>query len=63
MTADDYWESRSSFWATYYSAERFPSMTALWEAGAFDEGNLDDPLGFGLQRLLDGIELLVRHRA
>ena len=59
VTTDDYWSSRSSFWATYYSAERFPAMTELWEAGAFDEGNLDDPLRFGLQRLLDGVELLV----
>jgi len=62
VTYDDYWESRSSFWATYYTPERFPSMTALWNEGAFDQGSGDDPLGFGLQRLLDGIELLVsRH--
>jgi AcrR family transcriptional regulator len=63
VSTDDYWESRSSFWATYYTPERFPSMTAIWEAGGFDEGNLDDPLGFGLQRLLDGIELLVSRHA
>jgi AcrR family transcriptional regulator len=59
VSADDYWDSRSSFWGTYYSAERFPTMTTLWEAGAFDEGTADDPLGFGLQRLLDGVELFV----
>ena len=59
VSTDDYWDSRSSFWSTFYTPERFPSMTALWEAGAFDDGSLEDPLGFGLQRLLDGIELLV----
>ena len=34
--ADEYWESRAGFWGTYYSAERFPTMTRIWEAGGFD---------------------------
>lgn len=62
VSTDDYWASRSSFWATYYSPERFPTMTTLWEAGAFDSGGDDDPLAFGLQRLLDGVELFVGRR-
>ena len=37
VTADDYWESRAGFWTTYYSQERFPAMTRIWEAGAFDD--------------------------
>jgi AcrR family transcriptional regulator len=61
VTADAYWESRMSFWSTYYTPERFPTMTRLWEAKAFDQPP-DDPLEFGLERLLDGIELLVATR-
>ena len=64
VTADDYWESRSSFWGTYYTAERFPTMTCdLGEPGLRPAAAGDD-LDFGLQRLLDGVELLVsRSRA
>ena len=58
VTPDEYWESRSSFWATYYSAERFPTMTWIWENQGFEQP-LGEDLHFGLQRLLDGVELLV----
>ena len=60
VTADEYWESRSSFWGTYYSEERFPTMTALWNAKAFDQPIGDD--GFGLEILLDGVEALIERR-
>ena len=62
VTADDYWESRSSFWGTFYNPERFPTMTWIWETGGFDRTD-EDELGFGLARLLDGIELLVERNA
>lgn len=62
VSTDDYWASRSSFWETYYSADRFPTMTRLWEAGAFDQPE-DDPFGFQLRVLLDGVELLVSRSA
>ena len=58
ISQDAYWESRSSFWETYYSAERFPTMTYIWERGGFDNG-VDDDFEFGLGILLDGVELLV----
>jgi len=58
VSADDYWESRVSFWGTYYSAERFPTMTWIWENGGFDQV-VGNELTFGLDRLLDGVELLV----
>ena len=61
MSADDYWDSRSSFWGTHYSAERFPTMTYLWEKNAFDQG-VDEGFEFGLARLLDGVELLISRR-
>lgn len=37
------------------TAEEFPSLYPLIEAGAFDPGP-DDPFAFGLDRVLDGIE-------
>jgi len=60
ITADEYWDSRGSFWGTYYSEERFPTMTALWVAKAFDQPPGDD--GFGLEILLDGVETLIERR-
>lgn len=62
VTADEYWESRSSFWDTYYSQERFPNMTRIWESGAFDR-SYGDEVEFGLARLLDGVELLIDRMA
>ena len=58
ITTDAYWESRAGFWSTYYSPERFPTMTRLWEAGAFDTEPDGGSWRFGLQLLLDGVERL-----
>jgi AcrR family transcriptional regulator len=62
VSAEAYWESRSSFWITYFDPTRFPSMAAVWEAGGFD-----DPAGWDfdrmITRLLDGIEQLTVGRA
>ncbi|WP_199539060.1 TetR/AcrR family transcriptional regulator [Desertihabitans brevis] len=64
VSSDGYWESRASFWGTYYSAERFPTMTRIWEAGGFDlEPDPGADMRFGLAMLLDGVELAVRRRA
>ncbi len=59
VTQDDYWGSRAGFWATYYSAERFPAMTRIWEAGGFDDGVQEDSWEFGLGLILDGVERLM----
>jgi AcrR family transcriptional regulator len=58
----DYWESRSSFWGTYYRRDRFPTMTWIWENRGFDQPVGEEP-EFGLGLLLDGVELLVRRLA
>ena len=58
LTADEYWESRGSFWGTYYTPERFPTMTHIWETGAFDQPPEEDA-EFGLALLLNGVELLI----
>jgi AcrR family transcriptional regulator len=57
VSAEAYWESRSSFWISYFDPDRFPTMAAVWESGGFD-----DPAGWDfdrmITRLLDGIERL-----
>ena len=56
-TNEAYWESRSSFWTTYFDPERFPTMVWIWENGGFDGPEPADDFAF--ERLLDGIESLV----
>jgi AcrR family transcriptional regulator len=59
-TAGQSWgSSRSPFWERVKLA-RFPALAAVVAAGGFD--GHDDPFEFGLQRVLDGIEVLVRVR-
>jgi hypothetical protein len=50
---------------TVIEAERFPTLFALIASGLFEEpdGDPDDDLEFGLQLILDGIEILIRHRS
>ncbi|GAA1877333.1 TetR/AcrR family transcriptional regulator [Pseudonocardia ailaonensis] len=59
VSQDAYWESRAGFWRTYYSFERFPTMTRIWESGGFDEEYSDAAWEFGLGLLLDGVERLI----
>lgn len=56
---DDYWSSRAGFWGTYYTPERFPTMTRLWESSGFDEAEADSSWEFGLALILDGVERLL----
>lgn len=56
---DDYWSSRAGFWTTYYTPERFPTMTTIWEAGGFDDEQADSSWEFGLGLVLDGVERLM----
>jgi AcrR family transcriptional regulator len=57
VSAEAYWESRASFWGTYFDWNRYPKMAAIWESGGFD-----DPAGWDFERMLDrllsGIEQL-----
>lgn len=49
---------------TVIEADRFPTLFALIASGVFEQpiGNPDEDLEFGLQRILDGIELHIRQR-
>lgn len=45
----------------FVDAETFPAVRELIEAGTFQE--TDDDFSFGLERVLDGIEVLIRKNA
>lgn len=50
--------------ARLVDADRFPSIHALLAAGVFAaEGGLQDDFQFGLDRILDGLDALIRARA
>jgi AcrR family transcriptional regulator len=48
VSAEAYWDSRASFWETYFDWNRYPNTAAIWEAGGFD-----DPAGWDFERMLD----------
>lgn len=54
-SAEAYWNSRASFWETYFDVQRYPTMAAVWEAGGFDD---DQAYAFDrmLAQLLDGLQ-------
>ena len=50
--------------ARLISPERFPALVAAFASGALDDADpMDDELGFGLERVLDGIETLIAQAA
>jgi AcrR family transcriptional regulator len=57
VSDDEWWGARDTLYARF---DRYPVLTGLWEAGGFDQSV--SPFGFGLERLLDGIEILIRER-
>lgn len=58
-SAEAYWNSRASFWETYFSYARYPTMAAIWEAGGFDDERAH-AFDRQLARLLDGLEASFR---
>ncbi|CAM3389038.1 TetR/AcrR family transcriptional regulator [Occultella aeris] len=54
---DDYWESMSSFWEDWFDVERYPVMTGIYLAGAFD--NDAGAFETTLERLLDVVEMSI----
>ena len=60
VSEGQWWSERTEFWDDIFDVERFPTMTAIWESGGFEEP--EDDFEFGLTRVLDGIEVLVAER-
>ncbi|GAA3074949.1 TetR/AcrR family transcriptional regulator [Streptosporangium carneum] len=57
VSEEEWWGSRDTLFERLYD---YPTLTRLWEGGGFDQP--EDPFEFGLARLLDGVELLIRQR-
>ncbi|GAA2275792.1 TetR/AcrR family transcriptional regulator [Nonomuraea roseoviolacea subsp. roseoviolacea] len=58
VSDEEWWGARQALFERF---ERYPTLTRLWEEGGYDHP--EDSFAFGLARLLDGIELLVRRRS
>jgi AcrR family transcriptional regulator len=54
ISDEEWWAAREPFWERYFDVERYPTITAMYEAGAFEARA--EAFEFGLQRVLDGIE-------
>jgi len=62
VSTEAYYMSRNSFWVTHFDMERYPVMSAIWDAGGFDNPEADD-FDQQLHRLLDAVESLVPPRS
>jgi hypothetical protein len=60
VSEGQWWSDRNQFWEEIFDVDNFPTMTAVWESGGFEEP--EDDFEFGLTRVLDGIEVLVAER-
>ncbi|WP_448223141.1 TetR/AcrR family transcriptional regulator [Gordonia iterans] len=54
---DDYWRMTAEFWEKYFDSSRYPTMTRLWSAGAFDTA--PGPYDVPLAGLMDTVALSV----
>jgi AcrR family transcriptional regulator len=54
ISDEEWWAARETFWERHFPPERYPTLSAMWEADAFEARA--DAFEFGLQRVLDGIE-------
>ncbi|MEO3807125.1 TetR/AcrR family transcriptional regulator [Nonomuraea sp. B1E8] len=57
VSEEEWWGSRDSL---YERLDRYPTLSHLWTAGGWDHP--EDSFDFGLRRLLDGVEVLIRKR-
>ncbi|MGY1865716.1 TetR/AcrR family transcriptional regulator C-terminal domain-containing protein [Nocardia gipuzkoensis] len=57
ISDEDWWTDRGTLFERLHE---YPTLTRLWEEGGFDLP--ENPFEFGLERLLDGIELLIHQR-
>ncbi|WP_308210499.1 TetR/AcrR family transcriptional regulator [Actinomadura luzonensis] len=57
VSEEEWWGGRDSLYARL---DRYPALSHLWTAGGWDHP--EDSFEFGLRRLLDGVEALIRER-
>ncbi|TGO06741.1 TetR/AcrR family transcriptional regulator [Serinibacter arcticus] len=51
---EDYWSQQSHFWETHFDPERYPTMTRMWLAGAFEADRSSTETA--LAPILDAVE-------
>ncbi|MBM2617520.1 TetR/AcrR family transcriptional regulator [Actinoplanes sp. LDG1-06] len=59
LSTDEWWMQRGEMWESWFDVESHPTMTSIWNAGAFDRGadeQAQDAYEYGLDLLLRGIE-------
>lgn len=56
VSTSEFHSAREEFWQRYFDLDRYPVHTRLWTFGGLSDKR--DPFEFGLNRLLDSIELL-----
>ena len=61
VSDEEWWAGCQMFWEDYFTSDRYPTITNAHEAGAFEHP--EDDFGFGLRRVLDGIEALISRSA
>ena len=61
VTDEQWWSTHGPLMAEYIDPDRYPALASISSAWAFDE--TEDAFGFGLRRVLDGIEVFVRSRS
>ncbi|MEU4422663.1 TetR/AcrR family transcriptional regulator C-terminal domain-containing protein [Actinoplanes sp. NPDC024001] len=55
QSTESWWLAHGEFWDKWFDVEAHPAMTALWNAGGFED-EAQDAFEYGLGLLLDGIE-------
>lgn len=60
ISDEEWWEARDEFWQRHFDPERYPTITAIYTAGGYENG--PDEFEFGLQRMLDGLAVLIDRR-
>ncbi|WP_437774831.1 TetR/AcrR family transcriptional regulator [Sorangium sp. So ce1097] len=64
VTDEQWWTERAYFFEKLFDPARYPTMARMMISGAFDEDPFTEEVFlFGLQRVLDGIEAIVRSRS
>ena len=60
QSTEAWWHERGDFWEKWFDVEAYPAMTALWNAGGFEDQAAYE---YGLALILDGIERSVERDA
>lgn len=58
QTTESWWLAHGEFWENWFDVTTHPAMTALWNAGGFEDQD-QDAFEYGLDLLLSGIETSV----